>query len=429
MELNFRLHPKQLEVLKSKARFKAVAAGRRAGKSYLACVTLILEALKDINEFGVDLKHKEVFYVAPTLQQARDIMWNLLKDMGKDVIRETHENTSTATLINGRRITLKGSDRPDTLRGVSVSYVVMDEYAFMKPEVWDLIIRPTLADARGSAMFIGTPSGKNHFYDLWSSAGSDKSGFEDWEAFHFNSLDNPLIAPEEIERARNTMSHQAFRQEFEASFSNAGGGAFKEDEILYGSEPKAEGFNFIAVDPAGYADAVGMTASAASRLDKTAIAVVNVSAAGWFVHEIKSGRWDVRATSVEILRLAQKYHAASVGIEKGSLKNAVMPYLEDNMRRLGVYPNIVELTHGGKKKTERIIWSLQGRFQHGRIVFNDQITYWHKETIDQLLDFPNPLVHDDLIDALSYIDQISVAVYDHGFEQNEFEFLDEEAGY
>ena len=428
-ELNFELHEKQLEVLKSKARFKVVAAGRRAGKSYLACIMLILEALKDKNEHGIDLKHKEVFYVAPTLQQARDIMWNLLKDLGKDVIRDTHENTSTATLVNGRRITLKGSDRPDSLRGVSVSFVVMDEYAFMRPETWDLILRPTLADSRGSAMFIGTPSGKNHFYHLWTEAGSGKEEFSEWEAFHFNSLDNPILAEEEINHARATMSHQAFRQEFEASFSNAGGGAFKEDDIQYGDEPDADGFTFVAVDPNGFTDTANLTKAAAARLDQTAIAAVHVSASGWFVHEIKYGRWGVRQTALEILRIAQKYHAASVGIEKGSLKSAIMPYLEDNMRRIGVYPNIQELTHGGKKKTERIMWALQGRFQHGKITFNKNSTYWHKEVIDQLLDFPNPLVHDDLIDALAYIDQISVAVYDHGFQPEEFEPLDDISGY
>ena len=430
MELNFALHNKQLEVLRSKARFKVVAAGRRAGKSYLACVMLLLEALKDKNQYGIDLRHKEVFYVAPTLQQGRDIMWNVLKDMGKEVIKDTHENTSTATLINGRRITIKGSDRPDTLRGVSVSFAVMDEYAFMKPDVWDLIIRPTLADSRGGAMFIGTPSGKNHFYDIWSAAGSQDPAWEDWEAFHFNSLDNPLLHEEEIEHARATMSAQAFRQEFEASFSNAGGGAFKEDEIRYGSAPEVDGFTYIAVDPAGFSETIGLSKSAVNKLDKTAIAIVNVSNAGWFVYEIASGRWGVRETALQILRYAQKYHAAAVGIEKGSLKNAIMPYLEDNMRRIGVYPNIQELTHGGKKKTERIMWALQGRFQHGRIVFNEQLNYWHRETINQLLDFPNPLVHDDLIDALAYIDQISVAVYNHDYNlQIEEPPLDDEAGY
>ena len=129
--------------------------------------------MKEKNEFGVDIRNKEVWYVAPTFNQAKDIMWNLLKTLGEDVIESTLENTAQIKLINGRKIQLKGSDRPDTLRGVGISYVVLDEYAFMKPDVWDLIIRPTLADVRGKALFIGTPEGKNHFYDLWVEAGQD----------------------------------------------------------------------------------------------------------------------------------------------------------------------------------------------------------------------------------------------------------------
>ena len=100
------------------------------------------------------------------------------------------------------------SDRPDTLRGVGLRYVVLDEYASMKPSVWELILRPTLADVKGSALFIGTPDGKNHFYDLWQYAGGDDP---EWEQFSYNSTDNPLLDPAEIEAARKSMSTQAFR--------------------------------------------------------------------------------------------------------------------------------------------------------------------------------------------------------------------------
>jgi predicted phage terminase large subunit-like protein len=426
MELNFELHAKQREVFLSDARFKVCAAGRRAGKSYLSAVTLLIEALKDVNRFGVPLKGKEVWYVAPTYQQARDIIWGVLKEMGQGVIKQVHENTSTMTLINGRTIKLKGSDRPDTLRGVSLAYVVMDEYAFMKPEVWDMIIGPALADSRGDALFIGTPSGKNHFYDLWAEAGTGDD--PEWAAFHFNSLDNPIISEQEIERARRRMSADAFRQEFEASFEAAGGGAFKAEQFKEEEAPRAPGTIYVTVDPAGFGTGDGMVKSNLKRLDECAIAVVEVGPEGWFVHEMISGRWGVRETSLQIIRAAQKYRAAAVGIEKGSLKNAIMPYLEDQMRRLNVYPRIEELTHGGQKKTERILWALQGRFQNDRIVFKKGAP-WVKKLTDQLLDFPNPLAHDDLADALAYVDQISQAIYDHGWMDEEYEPLDLWSGY
>ena len=86
-----------------------------------------------------------------------------------------------------------------------------------------------------------------------------------------------------------------------------------------------------------------------------------------------------------------------------------MPYMHDQMARLGVYPRIESLTHGNKKKTERIAWALAGRFEHGRIKLNEG--RWNKKFVEQLLDFPNPLTHDDLPDALAYIDQIGVTNY------------------
>ena len=145
-----------MKIFKSTKRFKIASCGRRFGKSYLAAWLLIIKALQS--------KGKDVFYVAPTFQQAKDILWSILKEIGQDVIKATHENTATITLINDRKIYLKGSDRPDTLRGVGLSFVVLDEYASMKPEVWEMILRPTLADVKGEALLTGTPAGKNHVY-------------------------------------------------------------------------------------------------------------------------------------------------------------------------------------------------------------------------------------------------------------------------
>ena len=425
--LDFNLHKKQMEIFMSPARFRVVAAGRRSGKTYLAAVLLLLHALKDENEFGISLKGKSTWYLAPTYSMARELMWNLLKEMGKDVIETAHENTSTLTLINGRTIHLKGSDRPDTLRGSSLSLVVLDEIAFMKPDVWSLSIQPALADTRGEALFIGTPNGKDFFYDLWLEAGT---GLDDeWEAFHFNSLDNPLISPDEIEKAKLRMSRQAFAQEFEADFASSGGGAFKEEEFIYADTSPAVGNIFITVDPAGFGDGSEMMKSKISRLDETAIAVVEVSESGWFVHDVLHGRWSVRETSLQIIKAAKKYPCVSLGIEKGSLKNAIMPYLQDQMKRLNTYPNVVALTHGGKAKTERITWALQGRFQNGRIFFKKGASYV-KPLISQLMDFPNKMVHDDLPDALAYIDQIAtVGYFDDSFITDNYDPLDPLSGY
>lgn len=185
---------------------------------------------------------------------------------------------------------------------------------------------------------------------------------------------------------------------------------------------------YMTVDPAGYGKTAGLVKSKINRMDECSIAVVEVHPEGWFVHDMVHGRWGVRETSLNIVRTAQKYKVAAVGIESGSLKNALHDYLDDQMRRLNVYPRIEPLTHGGQKKQERILWALQGRFQNARIVFKkDQ--EWNSWLTSQLLDFPNPLAHDDGPDSLAYIDQIATAIYDHGWIEESYEPLDEWSGY
>ena len=409
MDLEFKLHPAQQEIFSDPSRFKVVGAGRRFGKSFLARVLLIINALQMTNERGYDISRTAVYYIAPTFNQAKDIMWQELKAMAAPVTKKVRENECIITLINDRQIHLKGSDRPDTLRGVGLSYVVMDEYAFMKEEVWTAIIRPVLADVEGGALFIGTPNGKNHFYDLFMTAGADTDEGEDWNAWTYKSLDNPFLNPKEVYSASKDMPLEYVRQEFEANFSSFGGTIFQADLIKTGPDP-GTGEIFIAVDPAGYDDVSALTKGQAKKLDETAIAIVRSGPDGWHVKDIVVGRWGVRETAIHILRECQKHKPVAVGIEKGALKNALMPYLNENMRRFNIYPPLRELSHGNKKKGDRIVWALQGRMQQGRLTFEEGA--YLKQCTDQLLDFPNPMVHDDMIDALAYIDQLAVPMYD-----------------
>ena len=424
-DLNVTLHDAQMEIFTSKKRFKIASCGRRFGKSYLAAWVLIINALQSTS--------KDVFYVAPTFQQAKDILWSILKTIGKDVIKAAHENTATLTLINDRKIYLKGSDRPDTLRGVGLAYVVMDEYASMKQEVWEMILRPTLADIKGGALFIGTPAGKNHFYQLWLDA-QKKEYEKEWEAFQFNSTDNPFLDPLEIEAARSTMSTQAFRQEFEATFETFSGGIFKEEWLQYvdddefdDKKAKAQGHFVISVDPAGFEKAQKERGLKSSKLDETAISVVKIAQDEWLVKDILHGRWGIKETATKILDAAEDVQATTVGIESGALKNAIMPYIEDEMRMRGRWVNITDVTHGGKRKQDRIVWALQGRMEHGKIKFRK--ADWNKHFIGQMLDFPSPLAHDDLLDSLAYIDQVSVSDFAQSIDLEEWEPLDNLSGY
>lgn len=416
-DLNVELLPWQQNVLEASERFKVVAAGRRCGKSRLAAWMLIINALQ--------AERGHVFYVAPTQGQARDIMWGVLLELAHPIVSSSHVNNMQIKLINGATISLKGADRPDTMRGVSLKFLVMDEYADMKPQVWEEVLRPALADQKGGCLFIGTPKGRNHFYELYKYAELEDD--ETYKAWHFTSYDNPLLDPEEINTAKKSMSSYAFRQEFMASFEALGSEIFKEDWVEFSKEEPEDGDYYIAVDLAGFADVAKSSGSKKSRLDTTAIAVVKANTDGWWVAEIVYGRWDIKKTAKKIFDAVAKYKPVSVGIEKGALKNAVLPYLTDIMKSNQRYFRVDELTHGNQKKIDRIVWGLQGRFENGQVTLNKG--EWNTEFCDQLFQFPNPLVHDDLIDALAYIDQLAKVSYYVDFEEDDFEVLDPITGY
>jgi hypothetical protein len=207
-----------------------------------------------------------------------------------------------------------------------------------------------------------------------------------------------------------------------ASFDNAGSDVFKEEWIKYGVTPE-QGSYFIAVDLAGFEEVAKQAANSKKRLDQTAISIVKVTEDGkWFVEKIEHGRWDIRTTAANILLAIRDYKPISIGIERGALKNAVLPYLSDLMRKSNIYAHIVDLTHGNRKKSDRIIWSLQGRFEHGRIVLNKDEDW--TEFLDQLLMFPSQGVQDDLPDSLSYIDQLSITSYFEADDEDEWQPID-----
>ena len=415
-DLNIELLPWQKEVWADDTRFKIVAAGRRTGKSRLAAWMLIVNALQ--TEKG------QVFYVAPTQGQARDIMWQTLLELGHPVIAGSHINNLQIRLVNGATISLKGADRPETMRGVSLKFLVLDEYADMKPDVFEQILRPALADQKGSAMFIGTPMGRNHFYELYKYAELDDD--PTYKSWHFTSYDNPLLDSSEIDIAKRSMSSYAFRQEFMASFEARGSEMFKEDWVVVSEDRPEIGDYYIAVDLAGFEE-VNKKRTKNSKLDETAIAVVKVSEHGWFVDNIIYGRWSLDETANKIFQAVRDYQPVSVGIERGIAKQAVMSPLMDLQKKYGTFFRVEELTHGNKKKTDRVMWALQGRFENNFITLNKG--EWNSRFLDQLFQFPDPLTHDDLVDALAYIDQLANVAYDYDYEIEDHEILDVVAGY
>lgn len=418
MELNWSLLPWQLEVWQDKHRFKVIAAGRRCGKSNLAIKMLLARALEAPESSAV-------VYVAPTLGQARQIAWDALLAQGGKLIKNAHVNNMDITLVTGRKIHIRSAENPDTLRGLKLYFAVIDEAAFVKEDLFTKIIRPALADLRGEAVLISTPDGRNWFYDAFKTGGSDK--FKDWKSWHLTTNDNPTIDREEIEDAKSTLSTFHFNQEFLASFTNSGSGLFKEEWLKYGKEP-SEGSWYIAIDLAGFKEVNNATSAADKRLDQSAICIVKATDDGtWFVEKIEYGRWGIDETAMRIIKNVNEYQPTAVGLEKGMARQAVLGPLEKLMRQYNTYFHVLELTHGNQKKTDRIMWSLQGNFEHGRIVLNKKEDW--SDFKDQYLMFPSTQVHDDLIDALSYVAQLTTTVSTEDYEEEDWTPMDIESAY
>ncbi|NCU42657.1 MAG: hypothetical protein EOM19_08200, partial [Candidatus Moranbacteria bacterium] len=209
----------QNSIARDTHRFRVINCGRRFGKT-----TLAVEEIK-----GIALsKNARIAYIAPTYQQARDIAWQMLINELKPIITKLNESRLELEVNNLKKgtslIQLRGWESIETLRGQAFDFLVIDEVAMMRNFWinWEEVIRPTLTDRKGQVMFISTPKGFNHFYDLYSKEG------EDYKSFHFTSYDNPHIPAEEIDTAKEEMTEDRFAQEYLADFRKTEGLVYKE---------------------------------------------------------------------------------------------------------------------------------------------------------------------------------------------------------
>jgi len=208
------LREPQSRVFTCDHRFRVLVAGRRFGKTYLALTELCRAAW----EAG-----RVAWYVAPSYRQAKRIAWKPLKAMTRRWwADQPNETDLRIELVNGGSIALRGADRYDSLRGEGLNLVVLDEFASMAPEAWTEVLRPSLSDRRGAALFIGTPKGHNHFYELFQAA----QGTDGWAAFQFTTEQGGLVAESELAAARRELDERTYRQEYQASFEQAGGLAY-----------------------------------------------------------------------------------------------------------------------------------------------------------------------------------------------------------
>lgn len=429
-DLVFSLHDKQLEVFNHPARFKVVAAGRQSGKTTLAGTSITINTLATESWGGVELDSTfETAYIYPTFEAGKKNVWPRLKRIIEPIAHacQVYENTGLIVFPNGRRMRLFGADNPDSLRGFTWSHVVLDEYKDMLDNVWPEIVRPALTVARGSGLFIGTPKGKNHFYHLYRKAESAMSeGSKEWAAFTFTSAANPAITKEELLSMTGDMSRELISQEIEAAFRSSGGKVFQAEDFKINPVEPPRGDWVVTVDLAGFK--AGARGGTPERRDEHAICVAKVSPDGWWVKTIEHGQWDVRETALRMFLACKDVGVGRIGIERGIAQQAVMPYFEDLMRQYSRWLHVELLSHRNQSKYDRIQWALQGRAQKGKIMLNPGP--WVDKLIEQACDFPDPRAHDDLLDALAYVDQMATVVYADEFDYSyKYEPLDQVSGY
>ena len=202
-------------------RWACLVAHRRAGKTVAAVNDLIKGAAL------ATTKNPLFGYVAPFRSQAKSVAWEYLKFYARPVIKKINESDLIVTTLNNAELRLFGADNADAMRGLGFDGLLMDEFGDFKPSVWGSVIRPTLADKQGWAVFMGTPKGKNQFWDRYDEA---RRNPESWFLLSLKASDSGILPESELQELRRQLSEDQYLQEMECSFEAAILGAY------YGTE-------------------------------------------------------------------------------------------------------------------------------------------------------------------------------------------------
>jgi PBSX family phage terminase large subunit len=217
-----KLSTPQKTVANDPARFVVLVAGRRVGKTTLGIRQLFYHAR---------LPDQNVAAILPSYRQARNVWWDEVKKKAISLCWDKKINEADLSIVlkNGSKISLKGSDNRDALRGSKYHYLYLDEVASIDKEAYTEVLRPTLSDTGGRAMFAGTPKGiSNWLYDIYQK-GQDPTE-PNWSSHQFTTVQGGFVTPEEVEQAKAELDAKVFKQEYEGTFENY------EGRIYYGFE-------------------------------------------------------------------------------------------------------------------------------------------------------------------------------------------------
>ena len=385
------LHEGQMKVAQSEARWKILCAGRRFGKTRLG-VQLCME---------VALKGGRAWWVAPTFSIAR-VGWRDIAASAKSFPKEIEPKVSLANmqidLANGGSIAVRSADNPQRLRGEGLDFLVMDEAAFVKPEVWQEVLRPTLTERKGSALFISTPIGRdNWFFDLWETA---EDG-DNWERFRFATTDNPMIDPEEVDAAQKEVGSIVFAQEYLAEFVDAGQGMLKPEWMnYYIIVPDNAGNLKCVVDGSEYYlnslpkyGVVDLATTTNKDSDYTVItSFAQTPDNRLLVLDMVRQKMEGPDIIPAIKRAIAKNKLQYVGIERQGFQTTIIQMAQ----RAGIR---VRNLKSDKDKVTRAL-PLSARLESGDI-YLQRDTHWLPEVERELMTFPAG-AHDDIIDTMAY---------------------------
>lgn len=312
---DYKPRPEQRIIHDDKHQFKVVVAHRRLGKTTCALMEIIKGALEN--------NGKRYWFIAPTYRQAKMIAnRDLRKHLPPQYIERKNENDLTWELINGSEIALKGAESSDALRGAGLAGLVLDEVQQMDREVWEAVLKPMLAEEQGWAIFLGTPQGRNHFYELYQRGLDDE--FPNWKSFHWAITDTKVFSKEFVEQERKENTEEYFRQEWMAEFLEGSGTVFRgAKEVMSADLP--EGGLFPKWD-----ETYQMGVDLARLQDWTVLTVVNQKLEVVYWERFQQLDWEMQ--KLKILHISDVYHHCPVQLDTTGLGD---PIYEDLLRMGG----------------------------------------------------------------------------------------------
>jgi predicted phage terminase large subunit-like protein len=367
------LHRGQLTIAHHPARFKVVACGRRWGKTRLG-VTMCL---------ATAIQHKAAWWIAPSYKIA-DIGWRLLTSLAVQIPNTiVRQSDRRVEMSRGGWVQIRSADGEGGLRGEGLDFMVIDECAHVAKfaDIWQQELRPALSDRKGGAMFISTPKGYNHFWELFERAKTE----QDYAAFQHPSQDNPYLDPAEIESAKREIPALVFRQEYGAEYVQLAGALFRREY-------------FDVVDHAPGLDRIvrfwDLAASEKKMADYTTSALVGMQGEDLYICDMVRGRWDwsdavkvIGRTAKSDMGVWQYVETAGTQVGMVSLLHAE-PLLAD-LPFTGVTPHKDKITRANP-------WLARAEQRKVHLVAGA----WNKDFLDEVCAFPEA-EHDDQVDAVS----------------------------